>query len=517
MRRALLGTRRYPVSKTIVCVQDGVENVDRRVRKLGEPLKQKKKQVSSNYCTNDVVDGSHAGASTISSDEQASLSRSTGRKGVHHLNTTFARAFEHATVAEEMDGSLFDHSDAVSPAAWYVLHTLRKNGHENYLVGGTVRDFILQQTPKDFDIVTSAEPEQIKKMFPRKSRILGKRFPIVHVRHKNEILEVSSFRTNCDDESQIPLDYAALFLDEQIFQEKGRKKRKGRKSQKQNDATWSMARRQNALKRDFTVNALLYDPFTRILFDYVGGVEDCQNTVIRTIGSPAESFKHDPARILRAIRLSSRLDMRIDDETREEMIRSRKDVSDISHGRLQMELHAMFAYGASSPAFSLLEEFEIVSIMLPMHHDICIQYSHGKDIILSLFSAMDKHSNVEHPVDAVVWNGVAFSALVFATIQDRYGTIEWNSINGNEVLDIVDEISIKLLCNRPNDDTVVLQLLSRNSIETTTHMLKFLFLQRITQKAKEPYHSFSSRGRSTRANKGLVMLEHILHNYCMTL
>lgn len=479
----------------VVHAHRGMEKFGRKGKKLVDSPKQKKKQ-GSNFQSLKLAKKHHRqyteGTSSILASDIAS-EEGTGRPSTVD------------SVVSEEGANLFHHREIVSPGAWYVLYTLRKHGHENYLVGGTVRDFVLGQTPKDFDIVTSAEPDHVKKLFPRKSRLLGKRFPIVHVRHKNEIIEVSSFRTNCDDASKIPLDYAALYLDEEqaSSQDKGRRKKRNRKSQ--NDATWSMARQHNALKRDFTVNGLFYDPFTRVLFDYVEGVRDCHDGIIRTIDSPEVSFADDPARILRAIRLSSRLKMEINDQTRNAMHASRSKVLALSHGRLQMELHAMFAYGSSRAAFNLLEEFDMISGLLPMHYDACLTYTDARDLMLSVLTGMDRYATVVHPVDPIVWNGVMFSALVFSVIQGKCGKEAWNRI---ETVDIVDEVSNTLLTNSAGGKT---QLLSRNSIETVTHMLKFLLIQRSS--GKETTTSFSSRGRNTRASKGLATLEEIIRTF----
>lgn len=491
-----MGNHRHQMRTLVVRAHSGMENFGRNGKKLGDPSKQKKKQGTSFQSLKMAKrhHRHHADGIRHMSSEDASSGALVDRESVVD-----------AVVSEE-GANLFHHQDIVSQGAWYVLHTLRKNGHENYLVGGTVRDFVLGQNPKDFDIVTSAEPEHIKKLFPRKSRLLGKRFPIVHVRHNSEIIEVSSFRTNCDDAATIPLDYAALFLEEEhASSQSGKGKRRRRSRKVQNDATWSMARQHNALKRDFTVNGLFYDPFTRVLFDYVGGVSDCHGAIIRTIDSPQVSFADDPARILRAIRLSSRLHMAIDHETRKEMVTSHSKVLALSHGRLQMELHAMFAYGSSRAAFILLEEFDMVSGLLPMHFDACRKYDGARDILLRLLAGVDTYATVEQPVDPIVWNGAMFSALVFSTLEEKFGKDAWNTV---ENVDIVDEVSNTLLCTSAGGR---IQLLSRNSIETVTHMLKFLLIQHSA--GKETTSTFSSVLRKTRASKGLATLEKILRTF----
>ena len=114
---------------------------------------------------------------------------------------------------------------------------------------------------------------------------------------------------------------------------------------------WSTARLQNASKRDFTVNGMLYEPFSRVLFDYFDGVGDCERRILRTIQVPGDSFREDPARILRATRLAARLELEIAEETKLEMIKQRECVAELNHGRLQMELGAMLAYGSAEATY----------------------------------------------------------------------------------------------------------------------------------------------------------------------
>jgi tRNA nucleotidyltransferase/poly(A) polymerase len=315
----------------------------------------------------------------------------------------------------------------ISGAAWTVLLRLRSAGHETYIVGGTVRDMLLNNTPKDYDILTSAEPSEIEYLFPR-AFVLGRSFPICHVHHDNEIIEVSSFSTNADP-SRIPLDVAAMMTltGREIRTSSGSSSRRGSskasdssgsasskrggrrggklssfpheeemydedevenaenggealiasgsKLMKRGGPTWSTARRDNAIKRDFRVNGLLYDPFSRILYDYVGGTADCTARILRTMGSPTHSFSQDPARILRAVRLAARVELTIEKTTSEAMMSMAVATAKLPQGRLQMELAAMFTHGAALPAMKLLWRYGLLDMLLP-HHAVMLSKQH---------------------------------------------------------------------------------------------------------------------------------------------
>eukprot|EP01026_Neomeris_dumetosa_P001115 TRINITY_DN102767_c0_g1_i1.p1 TRINITY_DN102767_c0_g1~~TRINITY_DN102767_c0_g1_i1.p1 ORF type:complete len:247 (-),score=19.95 TRINITY_DN102767_c0_g1_i1:12-752(-) len=163
------------------------------------------------------------------------------------------------TVYEDREHVLRDES--ISAPAWRTLISLRTSGHEAFIVGGTIRDLLLGNTPKDFDILTSASLHQVKNLFG-KCQLIGKKFPIAQVHMGGTTLEVSSWSTG-SEEPEIPDDAASMRL-------KLDKGELGLKHLKPH--LWSKSRENNALVRDFTVNALIYDPFSRLLFDYVGGI-----------------------------------------------------------------------------------------------------------------------------------------------------------------------------------------------------------------------------------------------------
>ena len=324
-----------------------------------------------------------------------------------------------------------DLTASISPAAWEVLYALRARGHESYVVGGTVRDFLLGSETKDVDVCTSATPEQVQNLF-RSSRVVGRRFPIIHVRQNKEVIEVSSFRTNCEDPSMIPLDWCQQ----------------------------QALRAKNASKRDFSMNGMLYEPFSRVLFDYVGGMGDCERRVLRTIQPPGDSFREDPARILRAIRLAARLKLEIAEETKMEMIKQKECVADLNHGRLQMELGAMLAYGSAEATYKALVDFDLLRLLLPHHH------ARHATVPLHVLRLMDDSvHDLKRPLAAVTYNGALFTMLVLAELAGMGGADGMNKLSA---IDIVDEVLERVTAPKQSPK----QLLGRKAVEQTSYLLR---------------------------------------------
>ncbi|WPT12575.1 Poly(A) polymerase I [Picochlorum sp. SENEW3] len=371
-----------------------------------------------------------------------------------------------ARIIEDSDHGIRDH--CIIPEAWHVLMGLRKHGHEAYVVGGTVRDVLMQQqVPKDVDILTSADPSQVARLFKR-SFLLGRNFPICHVHvGRGHVIEVSSFSTNADP-AHIPLDYATLAA----YASRSKYVDSTGGGVFAGGPTWAMARRENAIKRDFTMNALLYDPFTRILFDYVGGVEDCETKTLRTIESPDVSFSSDPARMLRALRLAARLGLRIDEDTKREILARRTDITSLSHGRLQMELNAMMAHGSAAESFSLLAAYGMMELMLPHHAEV------DRDVITSMLSRMDAYARVDAPVDSIFWTTMLFAPLCLHR-EDAVASDTTHTSAGRED---IDSVSQRLLSS---DNTTIPCLLPRNAVEMAATILK-LHRDTVSQDAMLP-------------------------------
>lgn len=218
-----------------------------------------------------------------------------------------------------------------------VLYRLKNHGFAGYLVGGGVRDLLLGRRPKDFDIGTDAHPQQVKKLF-RNCFIIGRRFRLCHVRFGRKVVEVSTFRRQAEPEEGDPLI--------------------------RRDNTFGTPE-QDAFRRDFTVNALFYDIATFSVIDYVGGLEDLRERVIRTIGDPALRFREDPVRMFRAVALAARLGFTIDRDSLEAIRFLRGEIVKSSPARLLEELYKVLRQGASRRSFELLHECGLLAYLLP--------------------------------------------------------------------------------------------------------------------------------------------------------
>ncbi len=222
----------------------------------------------------------------------------------------------------------------LSHEAIKVLYRLHRSGYAAYLVGGSVRDLLLGGRPKDFDIATNARPQEIRRLF-RNSRIIGRRFRLVHVFFRGEIVEVATFRASPeppetpDDWEEAEEEAAEEAAEEVVVADPPR-------PHIEEDVYGTPA--EDARRRDFTINALFYNIADFSIIDHVGGIEDLERGVIRTIGDPDERFEEDPVRMMRALEYAARLGFEIDPRTAEAIDRQQALISEASTPRLTYEL-----------------------------------------------------------------------------------------------------------------------------------------------------------------------------------
>ena len=233
----------------------------------------------------------------------------------------------------------------VSRAALNVLYGLHKGGFQAYLVGGCLRDLLSHRKPKDFDVVTDATPEQVRQLF-RRSRIIGRRFQIVHVRFGSEVIEVSTFRALHEGEDNDQ---------HRAHEETGLVLR---------DNTWGNIQ-QDAVRRDFTINALYYNIDDFALYDFVGSRKDIENGVIRLIGEPQQRYREDPVRMLRAARFAAKLDFVIDDSSRESIPDMAELLLQVPAARLFDEVLKLFLSGHARASYQQLRELGLFAFLFP--------------------------------------------------------------------------------------------------------------------------------------------------------
>ena len=240
------------------------------------------------------------------------------------------------------DGHTISRKD-ISPNALRVLYRLRDGGFSAYLVGGAVRDLLAGVKPKDFDVATDATPEQIKALF-RNCRLIGRRFRLAHVVFGREIIEVATFRANSDDGSG----------DRQLH-EGGRLLRDNVYGSVEDDA----------VRRDFTANALYYAIEDFSVRDYVGGFEDVQNRVMRLIGDPETRYREDPVRMLRAVRLAAKLGFQIDADSASLLPTLAPLLREAASARLFEECLKLFLSGHGVESFLGLERHGLFDVLFP--------------------------------------------------------------------------------------------------------------------------------------------------------
>lgn len=229
-----------------------------------------------------------------------------------------------------------------------VVDRLQKAGYQAYLVGGCVRDLLIGVQPKDFDVATSATPEQVRAEF-RNARVIGRRFKLAHVHFGREIIEVATFRSNHpqgDDEED---------SHQSARNESGRILRDNVYGSQESDAQ----------RRDFTINALYFDITGERVLDYAHGVHDIRNRLIRLIGDPEQRYLEDPVRMLRAVRFAAKLDFEIEKHSAAPIRRLAPMLRDIPSARLFDEVLKLFLAGRAERTFELLVEYDLFAPLFP--------------------------------------------------------------------------------------------------------------------------------------------------------
>ena len=254
-----------------------------------------------------------------------------------------------------------------------VLYRLRKFNHTAYLVGGGVRDLLLDRRPKDFDIGTSAHPNEVKRIF-RNCWIIGRRFRLAHVKFGDKTIEVATFRRQVEAPAAAPADApgpdapARGAGPDAPAAAPGRDVAGGRAAARRapvrRDNTFGTPE-EDAFRRDFTINALFYDIATFAIIDYVGGMRDLRRRLIRCIGDPGERFHEDPVRMLRAVTFGARLGFRLDAPVREAIAEHHGLIAQASPARLLEELYKILRGGLAARTFGSLSRRGLLQHLAP--------------------------------------------------------------------------------------------------------------------------------------------------------
>jgi len=237
-----------------------------------------------------------------------------------------------------------------SDAALKVMRRLQQNGYEAYLAGGAVRDLLIGRRPKDFDVATDARPEEVRRVF-RNCRLIGRRFRIAHIFFGNDIVEVSTFRSAMaapeegDAGSPGFLTRSGVVVRDNVFG----------------------TPEEDALRRDFTVNALFYSSKDFSIIDYVDGVKDLEGRTIRSIGEPGLRYTEDPVRMIRAVRFASMLNFDMEKETLAAISEKAEMLEHAAPSRLYDEMLKVFFCGGAERVFDYLEENGMFQVLFPEH------------------------------------------------------------------------------------------------------------------------------------------------------
>ena len=273
-----------------------------------------------------------------------------------------------------------------------ILARLDGAGFEAYLVGGCVRDLLLGRAPKDFDVATAARPDEVRALFPR-SRLIGRRFRLAHVRAGREVFEVATFRAGHEAGAAGP---GGMLLHDNVYG----------------------TREEDAVRRDFTVNALYYDDRDGSVLDFTGGMADLDAGRIRAIGDPAVRYREDPVRMLRAVRFAAKLGFRIETRTQDPIFDLSPLLEGVPAARLFEEVLKLFQSGHARESLRGIDRFDLLPRLYPetaesMRHD-----PRGRALLERALVNTDRRIAENLPVSP----GFLVAALMWGPVRDRAET-----------------------------------------------------------------------------------------------
>jgi len=278
----------------------------------------------------------------------------------------------------------------VSANAVRVTRTLQEAGFAAFIVGGAVRDLLLHVKPKDFDVATNATPEQVKKLF-RRAFIIGRRFQIVHVMFGQELIEVTTFRGAAAEDA--PKDEHGRVLRDNTFG----------------------PQHEDALRRDFTINAMYYDPATESVLDYHGGMDDIQSGTLRIIGAPEARYREDPVRMLRVVRFAAKLDFTIDAASAAPIEVMAPLINNVPAARLFDEMLKLLMSGHALACLRQLRKQGLHHGLLPLL-DVVLEQPTGKKFVTLALENTDARIRDGKPVSP----SFLFAALLWQQVLEKW-------------------------------------------------------------------------------------------------
>lgn len=282
----------------------------------------------------------------------------------------------------------------LSPNAVRVTQTLQEAGFKAFVVGGAVRDLLLGVKPKDFDVATNATPEQVKRLF-RRAFIIGKRFQIVHVMFGQEIIEVTTFR-GASAESALKDEHGRVLRDNTFGEQ-----------------------HEDAVRRDFTINAMYYDPASQAVLDYHGGIADIRKKTLRIIGIPEARFREDPVRLLRVVRFAAKLGFTIDPSTREPIQVMAPLINNVPAARVFDEMLKLLMSGHALACLQQLRKEGLHHGLLPLL-DVVLEQPLGEKFVTLALAGTDERVRQGKPVSP----GFLFAALLWHQVLEKWNAYQ---------------------------------------------------------------------------------------------
>ena len=288
--------------------------------------------------------------------------------------------------------------EAISSGSRRTVETLQQQGYKAYVVGGAVRDLLAGMTPKDYDVATDATPEQVRQCF-RRSRIIGRRFQIVHVSMGSETIEVTTFRGHHGDAAgnKAQTDDQGRLLRDNVF------------GSEQDDAA----------RRDFTVNALYFDPTSETIVDYHHGLADLKQKTLRMIGDPKTRYREDPVRMLRAVRLAAKLGLTIDPDASRPIREMSALIENVPPSRLFDEMLKLLTSGYAVKCVQQLRAEGLHRGLLPLL-DVILDQPNGKRFITLALENTDRRVHEGKPISP----GFLFATLLWCEVLSKWEAIK---------------------------------------------------------------------------------------------
>lgn len=297
----------------------------------------------------------------------------------------------------------------ISKNALQVINTLKDAGYEAYIVGGAVRDLLLQKSPKDFDIATNAHPEQIKRLF-RNCRLVGRRFRLAHILFGRDIIEVATFRAASHDDNSSQdrkVDDDGFLVRDNVYG----------------------TIEDDALRRDFTINALYYDPIHNVIVDYTNGFENLKDGVLKLIGEPEVRFREDPVRMLRAVRFEVKLGFDLPKDLVYAIHQMSYLLQTVSPARMFDEVIKLLLNGQGNAIYQRLRHYHLFGQVFPQTERALIELGDPKDhLLIAALNNSDNRINDGFGASSYF----LYAALLWEPFLDEYQILISDNVVSNE-------------------------------------------------------------------------------------